>query len=288
MREVTLKESDVSRLKEYPLGEIISTEGKIYYYKKDVHNHTSYLFKRLYHTESEKVERKIETLDQVQDSELVTYPELVFPQEYVMIQGIKSGFTIEEVRDCQNLHLFLNDRRVSREDKIRILQKIGELLRKVQAQSQEFYFGDLQAYNFLVNRNQQLYTVDLDSSATTSQVPLASKYVAIDDKVHMIPKYGVTREGKCHPSQNVDNYCYNTLVLNYLSGRPVHKLSYEEFYNYLVYLEECNLPKEFINIYRQHYTNKENESVVDYLTELPEDYGRIHYSVYSALQKRRG
>lgn len=287
MREITLKESDVCRLKEYQLGDIICTEGKIYYYKKDTHNSTSYLLKRLYNTGTERVERKISTIREVQDSELVTYPELVFPTDYVVIQGIKSGFTIEEVEDCQNLSLFLNNRLVSREDKIKVLTKIGQLLRKVQAQSQEFYFGDLQAFNFLVDSQQQLYAIDLDSSATASDVALESKYVTCDSKTYDIPKYGVTKEGRCLPSQNTDIYCYNTLVLNYLAGRPLHRLSFDEFYNYLEYLEECGMPQEFVNIYRHHYTNKNNRSVVDYLSVLPKDYGRINYSVYNALQQRR-
>lgn len=287
MREIALKESDISRLREYQLGDIISTEGKIYYYRRDSHNSTSYLLKRLYNTDSERVERKISTIREAQDSELVTYPELVFPTDYIVIQGIKSGFTIEEIENCQNLSLFLENKSVPRKDKIKILIKIGQLLHRVQAQSQEFYFGDLQAYNFLVDSQQQLYTVDLDSSATTSDVALESKYVACDSKTYDIPKYGVTKEGRCLPSQNTDIYCYNTLVLNYLAGRSLHRLSFDEFYKYLEYLEECGMPKEFVNIYRHHYTNKNNSSVVDYLSILPEDYGRINYSVYNALQKRR-
>ena len=38
-----------------------------------------------------------------------------------------------------NLHFFLEDRTVSNKDKIDVLKKIGELLKRVQYQKQDFY-----------------------------------------------------------------------------------------------------------------------------------------------------
>ena len=180
MKEIALKESDVSRLKEYPLHGIISTESKIYYYKKDPDWQTQHLFKRLYLTDEKRVYRKERTIEELQRSELSTYPELVLPEEIVTIQGIKSGFTIKEITDCKNLHLFLNDKKIPPKDKIVVLKKIGELLRKVQSSNQEFYFGDLQEYNFLVNDDLDIFAVDLDSSAITRKKPLETKYIIID------------------------------------------------------------------------------------------------------------
>ena len=285
MKEISLTESAVRRLKKYPLDNIMSSESTLYYYKKD-QDRSNILLKKLFLTDEKRVNRKIETIERLQDSDLAAYPELIIPDELVTIQGVKSGFTIAEVCDCANLHLFLEDNSVPREDKITVLKKIGELLRKVQCQRQEFYFGDLQSYNFLVDEDLGIYAVDLDSSATSRKKPLETKYIILDKKTHKVPKYKVNKSGRAYPNKDVDFFCYNTLVLNYLAGRPIHKLSYPEYFDYLQYLIRCDLPQDMIDIYIHHYTDKHNESVVDYLDDLPDDYARADYRVYNALKNR--
>jgi len=287
MKEIALKESDISKLKEYPLNGIISTESNIYYYKKEPEWTKTKLLKKLYLTDEKRVYRKERTIDALQRSELSTYKELVIPEQIVTIQGIKSGFTIEEITDSMNLSLFLKDKKIPNTDKLLVLKKIGELLRRVQSCNQEFYFGDLQEFNFLVNKNLDIYVVDLDSSAISRTKPLETKYISIDKKTHQVPKYKVNRARRCYPNKDIDTYCYNTLVLNYLAGQPLHRLSFEEYTDYLIYLDECDFPKEFIDIYYNHYSDKSNESVLDYLDDLPKDYGRAYYGVHKALQKLR-
>ena len=43
-----------------------------------------------------------------------------------------------------------------------------------------------------------------------------------------------------------------------------------------------------INIFENHYTNKDNETVVDYLDELKSDYKRADYKVYEMIKKKKG
>ena len=73
--------------------------------------------------------------------------------------------------------------------------------------------------------------------------------------------------------------------MNFLAGIPLHRLSYSEYYTYLNYLEQCKMPKELIEILINHYTDKANHSVVDLLDDLPQDYARTNYNVFTALQK---
>ena len=285
MKEISLKESTVHKLKEYPLLDILSTEGKIYYYKKDK-DWNSILFKKLYVTDEKRIKRKIDTIAHLQDSELSTYKELVIPEKVVSVGGEKCGFTIKEVTDCINLGLFLKSKDVLDEDKLLVLKKIGELLHRVQAQDQEFYFGDLQEYNFLVDKNKDIFVVDLDSSAVNRKKPLETKYIIIDKKTHGIPKYKVNSAKRCYPNSDIDIFCYNSMILNYLAGTKLNRLDYNEYYDYLTYLEDCSISKEMIEVFSNHYTNKENESVVPYLDELkPDDYLKTDYKVYKYLKK---
>ena len=46
IEEISLKEKDMAKLKEYPLHDILCTESQIYYYKKD-RQRNSILLKKL-------------------------------------------------------------------------------------------------------------------------------------------------------------------------------------------------------------------------------------------------
>lgn len=284
MKEISLSESCVKKLKQYPLANIISSESTLYFFKKN-HDRSNILFKRLYRTDEERVSRKLRTVERLQNSDFATYSEFVIPEDYVTIGGVKSGFTIQEISDCTNLHLFLESNTVSRTDKIQVLKRIGELLRRVQSQRQEFYFGDLQSYNFLVGKDLSIHVVDLDSSAVRDNDKLEVKYIALDQKTQTVSKYRTDLAGRAYPSVEADIFCFDTMVLNYLAGRPLHRLSFDEYYDYLCYLKDCGFPQEMINIYANIYTDKKNESVVDYLDSLPNDYPRVDYRVYQALKK---
>jgi hypothetical protein len=286
MEEIALKESDVSKLKKYPLEDVWSTESVIYYFKKD-DDMSSILLKKLYLTQDKRVMRKIDTINKMKDSELSEYRELIIPQDVVVVGGVKAGFTIKEVENATNLYLYLNNRYVSNSDKLKVLKKVGELVRKVQCQKQEFYFGDLHEYNFLVDNNtKDISVVDLDSSAITRKNPLETKYVIIDEKTHGMKKYKVNKALRSYPSIDIDNYCYNTMVLNFLAGERINRLSYGEYFDYINYL--CNIgiiPREMRDVFINHYTDKSNELVVDYLDDVPSEMERGGYVVYRALQK---
>lgn len=287
MDEIALKESDLDKLKEYPLENVICSESNIFYYKKDFDT-SNLLFKKLFLTNKKRVRRKIETIKKIRDSELSEYKELILPEEVVVIGGIKSGFTIREVENTTNLHIFLKDKNISNIRKINVLKKIGELLERVHKQKQEFYIVDVQDYNFLVDENDDIYVVDLDSSAVSRKTPLESKYISIDSKTRDIKKYKTNKLGRTYPNLNVDNYCYNTMVLNYLAGSPLHRLEYCDYFEYINYLKNIGIiPEQMLEIYINLYSDKYNEPVTEYLDLIPESINRGSIQVYRALQKTK-
>lgn len=284
MKEIALKESDISKLKKYPLDNIWSTESEILYYKKDKDWNKSTLIKKLFITEEKKVQRKIDTITSIHDSDLKEYEELVLPEEIITIGGINSGFTIPEVIDSTNLALLLKNRKIHDDTKIEILKKIGELIHRVESGKQEFYFGDVQEFNFLVDKEGKIYVIDLDSSAVNRKTPLETKYIIIDKKTHSVNKYKVNKAGRSYPSKNIDIFCYNTMVLNYLAGRSVTNFTDNEYYEYIDYLKKIGIPKSMIDIYLNNYTDKDNELVFDYLDEIP-SVPRADYKVFQKLKK---
>ena len=286
MQEIPLKESDISKLKKYPLDGIWSTESEILYYKKDKEWNKSTLIKKLFITEEKKVQRKIDTITAIHDSELSEYKELVLPEDIIVVGGVNSGFTIQEVIDSTNLALILKNRKIHDSVKIKILKKIGELLHRVHHQSQEFYFGDLQEFNLLVDKEGEIYVVDLDSSAVNRKTPLETKYIILDKKTHDVNKYKVNKASRSYPNKDSDIFCYNTMVLNYLAGRQITNLSYNEYYDYIEYLKKIGIPKGMIDIYINHYTDKDNESVSDYLDKIP-SVPRADYKVFQYVKQNK-
>ena len=285
MEEIALKESDVSKLKEYPLEGIWSSESIIYYYKKD-DNMNSILIKKLHLTDNKSVSKKIDTIKRIKDSELSEYKELVLPEDIIVVGGVKVGFTIPEVIDSITLGELLKDKKTPNSTKLRILKKVGELIKRVHCQKQEFYFGDLHEFNFLIGNNEDISVIDLDSASVSKKRLIISTYLVMDQKTHSVPKYRVKNYVNSYPSINADIYCYNTMVLNFLAGERLYKLSFDEYFSYIEYLYDVGIiPSEMRDIYINQYTDKKNKSVVDFLDLIPNSYERGCFNVYKALQK---
>lgn len=287
MMSIVLKESELKRLKEYPLDKrIMNTESIIYYYKRDYKTNETLLLKKLYDTRDKKVERKISTIETLQKSPLMEYKELVIPEDIISIQGIKSGFTIKEIANNTNLELILNNKEISTSKKIELLKKIGDLLNRVNSSNQEFYFGDLQPSNILVDEENNIYVVDLDSSAVNRKKPLETKYIVFDKKTHDVRKYKVNKAKRAYPSQDIDIFCYNTMVLNTIAGEPIHRTTIPEFYDYLNYLDDKGISRDILDIFSNHYSNKPNESVYPYLDELPKQIGKEQHKIYRMIKNK--
>ena len=287
MMNIVLKESELKRLKEYPLANCIAnTESIIYYYKKDFQNNETLLLKKLYDTRDNKVERKIKTIETLQRSQLMDYKELVIPEDVISIQGVKSGFTIKEITNNTNLQLILSNNRISTSKKIELLKKIGDLLNRVSSSNQEFYFGDLQPSNILIDEESNIYIVDLDSSAVNRKKPIESKYIVLDHKTHDVRKYKVNKAKRAYPSKDIDIYCFNTMVLNTIAGESLHRTDIPEFYDYLNYLDDKGISRDILDILSNHYSNKPNESVYPYLDELPKEIGKESYKVYKMIKNK--
>lgn len=287
MISVVIKENELKRLKKYPLPNgIVNSESIIYYYKEDVINNQRLLLKKLYDTNESKVQRKIQTIETLQNSPLMDYKELVIPKDVISIKGVKSGFIIREILNNTNFQLIINNNKISTSKKIEILKKVGELLNRVSTSSQEFYFGDLQPSNILVDEDDNIYVVDLDSSAVNRKKPLESKYIIFDHKTHSVKKYKVNKAKRAYPSRNIDIYCYNTMILNTIAGESIHRTDISEFYDYLNYLDDKGISRNILDIFCNHYSEKPNESVYPYLDELPRQIGKESYKVYKMLKKK--
>ena len=284
MDKICLTSSELNRLKRYPIGKIISTEGRMYYYKDLDPNNL--LIKRFYKIDPAGLDYKIKTIEDLNNSELSTFEELVIPKDIVVVHGEQIGFTIEEINNSTNLGLILNNPKISIKKKIELLKKVGQLLRKTMSCDQEFYISDLHPYNYLVDENENIRVIDLDSSATNSNKPLESYYISLDRKAESVDKYHILRNGLSYPTYNGDLLCYNMMILNTISNNKIHLINFNDYYDYIYYLYSIGMNEELIESFINLYSNKDNINPVDYLSDINnESLYRSNYNVYK-LTKR--
>ncbi|MBQ1551366.1 MAG: hypothetical protein IIZ67_04605 [Bacilli bacterium] len=277
MKKIRLTQAELSRLTEYP-NVVLSTESKVYYYKRNI------LLKKLYLTDDQTINRKVFTLESINDSELVDFEELVIPDKIAVAGGKNIGFTIKEVKGI-TLQELLNSN-IPSSDKINLLRRVGEVLRKIESCDQEFYFNDLQGYNIIVDKNGELRFIDLDSSSVKKDDAVQSYYLNTDRKVVNMNKYRFNAHGIPYPDTNNDLLSYSTMILNTIADFKTGRLSISDYYNYLSYLDDIGFDDELLDIFVNLYSEKENVNPVDYLDTLKgKDLEKAKYIRYKALKK---
>lgn len=281
MNKILLTKKELNRLKRYPTGNTISTESRLYYYKDNK------LIKKFFKRENKNLDKKIKTIDDINNSEISNIDELVIPKELVIVQGENIGFTIKEITNSTTLSSILDNPKIDLEKKIELLKKVGKLLQKTMSSKKEFYINDLQPYNILVDENNNIKLIDLDSSATTSKDPLISYYMTLDKKAEYIDKYHINEDGTSYPDYNSDLLCYNYMILNTISNKRIHRLDFNDYYNYLYYLESIGMNKDLINSFTTLYENKANINPVEYLSNIDrEPLYRSSYNIYKLTKKK--
>ncbi|MBR6690599.1 MAG: hypothetical protein IKL65_04650 [Bacilli bacterium] len=77
------------------------------------------------------------------------------------------------------------------------------------------------------------------------------------------------------------------IILNYLYGDKINRISLEEFYEYLNYLEFIGVNKDLITIFSKLFvTNCKNENPLNYLDSLSfEQICRSKKLVYDIVKK---
>ena len=76
------------------------------------------------------------------------------------------------------------------------------------------------------------------------------------------------------------------MILNTLFGGGINRLSLEEFYNYIEYLQKIGISQEIIDIFEKIVSNTHNENPYQLLDCLTPYLGQSNKHVYSYTRKR--
>lgn len=273
---------------------IINKEGKLYIRDyKQKYGHFQDLLK-IYNNQSESyIADKVAVITKlIATFESLDMPELVTPTSLVSLDGEISGFAMPFIEDNTNLALLLNNPKVTLSQKIKLLKEILNILIKVQDSHEldgKFFLGDIHEANFIWDITEQtVRAVDMDSSYFSGGFISVSKVTTFNYLLEGFPnKYILDDEsGKFIPNKDITSVSFIYMLLNVLSGcNDSHHWSYNEFYNYLSFLEKKGLSKELLDIIANLYTagnidiyNSELLDGIDKNKDYTMTLARIHKS----------
>ena len=188
--------------------------------------------------------------------------ELVIPDSIVYVDGYMSGFAMPLIANHKNLGAIINNDEIPLKDKIPYLEQMGNIIDKVQRVESNYrmQFGDLNEFNFIIDEDDKVKAIDLDSAYLGVGEPLSMAYYLLKNKyIASIPdKYRSTSKGIIIPSDDTDLYCYNMILLNALAKENIYKKDITTYYQYLSYIKELGMPDELLESLGNIYIPKHN------------------------------
>ena len=293
MDVIPLTQNQFRRLTPFSLERgVLNTEGQIYYLDKGDWQYVNkdLLFKKPYVLEEYVLANKLVTINNLNSNVVFnTLEELVFPKYLVAIDGVIQGFSLENKRNTSNLGIILNSKVVPMKDKLLLLKKVGILLSKVhdlQKNHVSFVFGDLHPYNFLVDKDKNIFAIDLDSAYFGTGVAIPSYYLSTNKYIPKMPnKYFFNQKGFSFPDLNSDLFCYNMMLINTIANKNMNSVSVENYFEYLSYLSSMGFSNELLQSFENIYTSSDNANPVDLLATIP--MNRVYESGYTVFEKKK-
>lgn len=276
METIDLRKRDVDNLKLYDLNnDIFNSESKIYVLSEGKWNKPGELFKYLFIRSHSTFANKLFTVSMLNDHrKLLDEDTFIIPDKFVSIDNKISGFTIPLIENNTNLATILNSLDVNPEEKIKYLNELGNILKKLgelKIQGMDLSFGDLHECNFIINHDNddKLCAVDLDSAYMHTGYPQASHYLVTNPYINQIEgKYHANQFGINIPDKNSDLFCYNMIILNTIAHAKISNLNMNDYYMYVNYLESLGFGEDLIESFKALYDTADNINPSDFLDEI--------------------
>ena len=208
-------------------------------------------------------------------------PELLTPHGFLTVDNQVIG-AIYPIIDAYTARTYLYSEYINMELKVEILKKIGTLLEKIKNSHPKYNaaFSDVHIDNFLiediiVDENKNINDISLVACDTDSMRILDSKgnpsyYLCDVEKLGEIGKYRPDCEGNIIPDFNSDLYCYNMILLDFISkSNYVYCLGVDEYNRYIDYLDKINVDPNILSAFESVYRyDMDNLSPLEHLDAL--------------------
>lgn len=260
---------------------VYNTEAELYFYQdKNKWQNEKKVLKKLFLDEGNIFSNKLYTINSLIDNRsVINMEELAIPEKLAVVSSKVVGYTMPYVEGT-NLADVIFDKNVSHKEKIEYFKQVGEILEKIKnirkhTDIDDFYLNDLHESNLIINKEtNKINIVDMDSCRINGNKPFATRYLSGQGLRKLPNKYHVNEDNKylgyIIANEDTDLYCYNIMVLNYLFKGSVNRLTEEEFYTYLQYLERIGIPNELVYCFSKLYLYMDNVNIKDYLDMIDE------------------
>lgn len=297
MKVINITKKRFENLKPLELSSnVFNTEAEIFLYPtKEAWKNKLLVLKKLYRDTGEIFGNKLYTINElIYRKDDIDIDELVIPEFLAAINSEIVGFTMPYIPNI-NFQDIMCSSEFSNKQKIVYLKEIGELLEKMRklrkyTEVKDFYLNDIHESNFILNTlTNRINVVDLDSSKISNNLASPARYLTPMSQIYFISKYEHKENsigGIYKIDENTEIYCYIVMILKYLYGSSVNRLSMDEFYSYLNYLSNIGISKELIDIFSLIYEGRDNINPYEYLDELIPYFGKAHKNVFECARKR--
>lgn len=199
--------------------------------------------------------------------------ELAFPEMGVVVEDQISGFALELIKNHINVGKIINDDSIPLYTRLYYVIQLGMIIdkvRRVKDKNVKMQFGDFNEYNAVLDDDDHMKIVDLDSAYVGQDVVSNSSYYLVKNKSleNLNQKYRKNKNGIYIPNDNTDMYCYNMIALDTIAKEAMFRHSLSTYYMYLHHLMDVGIDKELVRIFRGVYLPKDNENPVDLLKEI--------------------
>ncbi len=299
MKVTSISRKAFERLERMTLSRNVRNTESVIYDFTPKGNPTPKVFKKLHYQNGPVFGNKLYTIEMLDSNKDFLPASFCLPDSIVTVGGVVQGITLPKI-EGKNLADILRDSKVPVEDQIFYLQEVGQILEQLKRIRQttklkDIFINDLHESNFIVtDRNHEVRVIDLDSCRIKNSQPTPSKYLTPKSLITAVPgKYQFTEEdcptyGFVAADENSDLYCYTMMVLGYLYGENITKMSLEEYYDYLEYLRKLGYSDKFISALQTIVIPQKNENISQYLDELStEQIYRSREKVYECIKRRK-
>ena len=210
----------------------------------------------------------LDTLDEYKEIQ-----DLIIPDSIIYVDGNIAGFACPIIYNHRNLGIIINNPNVPLDVKLSYLKQMGDIIDKVQRVNNydnKFQFGDLNEFNFIIDKNNQVKAIDLDSAYLGIGEPLSMAYYLLKNQyIKSLPeKYKSSIKGIVIPNDNTDLYCYNMILLNALSKENLYRKDINTYYEYLDYIKHLSLPSDLLESFNNIYIPKDNINPKDCILSI--------------------
>lgn len=283
MKKIIIDDNYLLKVRIYNPNCKYNTEGMLFTYKID---DKKMLLKTFYLDYNDIINNKIYTLNCLNKYKgKINLEELVIPEYLIYTKSRFEGIMMDLIPGI-NLENILYSPKYNIKDKMSLLKKVGILLEKLDKVNNKnkfnLFINDLHEGNIIVTPDNDIKIVDLDSCKICDNIPAHSKYLSsLKRKCINNNKYKVNESAHTiNPNKDTDLYCYNIMVLNTLFQGDILRLTIDEFYDYLNYLESINIDKELLSLISKLYTEDSNYNIYEYLDTIDNNGYKAHRNIY--------